>query len=112
MERVDIRQTGKGLDGSGEALSKGLGSVLYFSRVEGSNSANLETCTNLRRKPGVSVSFRVLGCVWVRRRANCAGVKEFCILPPLGPGEHNIQELLARRHGGNILPLRLHFGRL
>jgi hypothetical protein len=29
---------------------------------------------------------------------------------PLGPGQNNVQKLLARRHNGDILPLGLHFG--
>lgn len=40
----------------------------------------------------------------------CADADEMGSLPPLGPGQHNVQELLARRHGGDILPLGLHFG--
>jgi len=31
-------------------------------------------------------------------------------LPPLGPGKHDVQKLLARGHSGDVLPLGLHFG--
>lgn len=50
VERVDIRKARESLDGGVEALGKGFGRVLDFSRVEGSNSADLETRTNLRRQ--------------------------------------------------------------
>jgi len=47
VERVDICETGEGLDCGGESLAEGLGGVLDFSRVEGSDTADLEAGTDL-----------------------------------------------------------------
>jgi len=47
---VDVGEARESLDGGGEALGKGFGGVLDFSRVEGSNSADLESSTNLCRQ--------------------------------------------------------------
>jgi len=50
VERVDVGEARESFDGGGEALGKGFGGVLDFSRVEGSNSADLESSTNLCRQ--------------------------------------------------------------
>lgn len=47
VERVDILEAREGFDRGGEALGEGLSGVLDFSRVESSNSADLETGTDL-----------------------------------------------------------------
>lgn len=47
MERVDVGEARESLDGGGEALGKGFGGVLDFSRVEGSDTADLEAGTDL-----------------------------------------------------------------
>lgn len=120
VERVDIRKARESLDGGVEALGKGFGRVLDFSRVEGSNSADLETRTNLRRQSG-NLSASRLFVRYVLRLQNRdsagrqkEGALRECVwrrnLPPLGPGKYNIQELLARRHSGDVFPLSLHFG--
>lgn len=51
VERVDVGQARESFDGGGEALDKGLGRVLDFSRIKGSDSANLEAGTDLGREP-------------------------------------------------------------
>ena len=48
VERVDVDQAREGIDGLREALGEGLGGVLDLARVEGSDTADLEACTNLR----------------------------------------------------------------
>jgi hypothetical protein len=48
VERVDILQAGEGIDRLCEALGEGLGGVLDLTGVEGSDTADLEACTNLR----------------------------------------------------------------
>jgi hypothetical protein len=48
VERVDVDQAREGIDGLREALGEGLGGVLDLARVEGSDAADLEACTNLR----------------------------------------------------------------
>lgn len=48
VERVDVGQTREGFDGLRKALGEGLGGVLDLTCVEGSDTADLETCTNLR----------------------------------------------------------------
>lgn len=48
MERVDVLQAGESIDRLREALGEGLGGVLDLTGVEGSDTADLEACTNLR----------------------------------------------------------------
>lgn len=56
VERVDILETGEAIDGGGNALGEGLGSVFDFSRVESPDTTDLEARTNLRRKSALSVA--------------------------------------------------------
>jgi hypothetical protein len=49
VERVDVCKTREGLDGAGEAFSEGFGRVFDLSRVEGSDSANLEARADLEK---------------------------------------------------------------
>jgi hypothetical protein len=44
---MDILQTREGIDRLREALGEGLGSVLDLTGIEGSDTADLEACTNL-----------------------------------------------------------------
>ena len=48
VERVDVLQAREGVDRLREALGEGLGGVLDLAGVEGSDTADLEACTNLR----------------------------------------------------------------
>jgi hypothetical protein len=48
----------------------------------------------------------LVGKIWVEAHVSKIWVMKS--LPSLSPGKHNIQELLARRHGGNVFPLGLH----
>lgn len=47
VERMDVREAREGFNGGGEALSEGLGGVLDFAGVKGSDTADLETCADL-----------------------------------------------------------------
>ena len=48
VKRMDVLQARECIDRLREALGKSLGGVLDLTSVEGSDTADLETCTNLR----------------------------------------------------------------
>ena len=48
VERVDVLQAREGVDSLCEALGEGLGGVFDLTGVEGSDTADLKACTNLR----------------------------------------------------------------
>jgi hypothetical protein len=92
VERVDVGQAGEGLDGLGQALGKSLGCVFDFAGVEGTDSADLEASANLRGKS--SLSAKMLA---PRRELRCERY--------VRAGENDVEELLRRRHDGNLFPL-------
>jgi hypothetical protein len=59
VERVDILEAREGFDRGGEALGESLRGVLDFTCVEGSDTADLETCANLCTKIGQHSTFRM-----------------------------------------------------
>jgi hypothetical protein len=70
---VNILKAREGLDCSGEALGKGLGGVFDFSRVESSNSADLESGSDLCRQ--TSLTFGIVS--YVRACAQTWGRKKW-----------------------------------
>lgn len=73
VERVDVRQARKCVDGGGEALDECLGCEFDLSCIEGSNSANLETRTDLSgQSKEIFVSCLLFGvvCSWRLESAN------------------------------------------
>jgi hypothetical protein len=97
---VDVCKTRESFDGVGEALSEGFSSVFDLSRVEGSDSANLEARADLKKGSNVSLCVSharsVLEAIYLRRKS------------PLRSRQNNVQKLLTRRHCRYVLPLSLH----
>jgi hypothetical protein len=96
---VDVLEAREPFDRGRESLGKGLGGVFDLSRVESSNTADLEASSNLCGKTSLAAELlapRTLTCPWSRKIVRS--------------GENNVQELLAGGNHGNVLPLRLHFG--
>lgn len=54
MERVDVGKAREAVDGGRQSLGEGLGGVLDFARVEGTDSADFEARANLRGKSPLS----------------------------------------------------------
>lgn len=97
MERVDVDQAREALDRGRESFCEGFGRVLDFTGVESADTADLEACSNLRGKTSLAA------ILLAPRTPRC----EYCLIRSR---KDNVQELLARGHHGDVLPLRLHFG--
>jgi len=131
VERVDVGETGESIEDGLNLLGKRFAGELDLAHVESCEvlsapvlvvpffiSASISfapvvlrrSCVVARSSQANSSSFGLQEKVPTSNSRNLETCSDLSRQSSLGSAQDNVQELLRRRHRGDILPRRLHFG--